>query len=73
MQSAFSSITFWQSETGIQLFGWVCYQNETTPSTMLITLLVLYCSSRLGCQIVLTKELDGLEVTVPEGLADARS
>ena len=28
--------------------------------------------SRLGCQIVLTKDLDGLEVTVPVGLADAR-
>ncbi|XP_067946499.1 adrenodoxin-like [Watersipora subatra] len=29
-------------------------------------------TSRLGCQIVLTKELDGVEITVPAGLADAR-
>ncbi|CAH2062419.1 unnamed protein product, partial [Iphiclides podalirius] len=30
-------------------------------------------TSRLGCQIVLTKELDGLEVRVPETINDARS
>merc|ERR550519_1691713 len=30
-------------------------------------------TSRLGCQVVLTKEMDGLEVTVPSGVADARS
>jgi len=30
-------------------------------------------TSRLGCQVVLTKEMDGLEVSVPSGVADARS
>lgn len=30
-------------------------------------------TSRLGCQIILTKELDGLEVIVPETINDARS
>ncbi|CAG5036879.1 unnamed protein product [Parnassius apollo] len=30
-------------------------------------------TSRLGCQITLTKELDGLEVKVPETINDARS
>lgn len=30
-------------------------------------------TSRLGCQIILTKELDGLEVTVPATINDARS
>ncbi|XP_005098227.1 adrenodoxin-like protein 2, mitochondrial [Aplysia californica] len=29
-------------------------------------------TSRLGCQVVLTKDMDGLEVTVPTGVADAR-
>ena len=29
-------------------------------------------TSRLGCQIVLTKEMDGLEVEVPAGRTDAR-
>jgi len=29
--------------------------------------------SRLGCQIVVTKDMDGWEVTVPAGFADARS
>jgi ferredoxin len=30
-------------------------------------------TSRLGCQITLTKQLDGLEIKVPAGLADARN
>ncbi|CAG9574233.1 unnamed protein product [Danaus chrysippus] len=30
-------------------------------------------TSRLGCQITLTKDLDGLEVNVPESVNDARS
>ncbi|XP_026749394.1 adrenodoxin [Galleria mellonella] len=30
-------------------------------------------TSRLGCQITLTKDMDGLEVTVPETINDARS
>ncbi|XP_072941249.1 adrenodoxin-like protein 2, mitochondrial [Epargyreus clarus] len=30
-------------------------------------------TSRLGCQITLTKDMDGLEVVVPEGINDARS
>uniref|UniRef100_A0A2H1W1K1 SFRICE_033722 n=1 Tax=Spodoptera frugiperda TaxID=7108 RepID=A0A2H1W1K1_SPOFR len=30
-------------------------------------------TSRLGCQITLTKDLDGLEVKVPETINDARS
>lgn len=30
-------------------------------------------SSRLGCQITLSKDLDGLEVQVPETINDARS
>ncbi|KZC13987.1 Adrenodoxin, mitochondrial [Dufourea novaeangliae] len=30
-------------------------------------------TSRLGCQIVMTKELDGIEVRVPSTLNDARS
>ncbi|XP_073964425.1 adrenodoxin-like protein 2, mitochondrial [Choristoneura fumiferana] len=30
-------------------------------------------TSRLGCQITMTKELDGLEVQVPETINDARS
>lgn len=30
-------------------------------------------TSRLGCQIILTKELDGLEVRVPSTINDARS
>lgn len=30
-------------------------------------------TSRLGCQIVVTKDMDGWEVTVPAGFADARS
>lgn len=30
-------------------------------------------TSRLGCQITLTKELDGLEVNVPATINDARS
>ncbi|XP_045456831.1 adrenodoxin [Melitaea cinxia] len=30
-------------------------------------------TSRLGCQVILTKELDGLEVQVPESVNDARS
>ncbi|XP_050359780.1 adrenodoxin [Nymphalis io] len=30
-------------------------------------------TSRLGCQVTLTKELDGLEVIVPESVNDARS
>nr|XP_026486771.1 adrenodoxin [Vanessa tameamea] len=30
-------------------------------------------TSRLGCQVTLTKELDGLEVKVPESVNDARS
>lgn len=29
-------------------------------------------TSRLGCQITLSKELDGLEVRVPETINDAR-
>lgn len=29
-------------------------------------------TSRLGCQITVTKEMDGMTVTVPEGVADAR-
>lgn len=34
---------------------------------------ILYVfSSRLGCQVILTKEMDGLEVGVPSGVADAR-
>lgn len=30
-------------------------------------------TSRLGCQVILTKELDGLEVIVPATINDARS
>lgn len=30
-------------------------------------------TSRLGCQVILTKEMDGLEVTVPTTVNDARS
>ncbi|CAH2220391.1 jg25789, partial [Pararge aegeria aegeria] len=30
-------------------------------------------TSRLGCQITLTKDMDGLEVLVPESVNDARS
>lgn len=30
-------------------------------------------TSRLGCQIVLTKDLNGLEVRVPSSINDARS
>lgn len=30
-------------------------------------------TSRLGCQIIMTKELDGLEVELPETINDARS
>lgn len=30
-------------------------------------------TSRLGCQVNLTKELDGLEIKVPESVNDARS
>ncbi|CAH1388577.1 unnamed protein product [Nezara viridula] len=30
-------------------------------------------TSRLGCQIIMTKELDGLEVNLPETINDARS
>lgn len=29
-------------------------------------------TSRLGCQVCMTKELDGLEVSVPEGINDQR-
>ncbi|KAF8562500.1 hypothetical protein P879_11599 [Paragonimus westermani] len=29
-------------------------------------------TSRLGCQIVVTDEMDGITVTVPEGMLDAR-
>jgi ferredoxin len=29
-------------------------------------------TSRLGCQVCMTKELDGLEVRVPEGINDQR-
>ncbi|XP_048770004.1 adrenodoxin-like [Ostrea edulis] len=29
-------------------------------------------TSRLGCQVIVTKEMDGLEVRVPSGVADAR-
>ena len=29
-------------------------------------------TSRLGCQVCMTKELDGLEVNVPEGVNDQR-
>ena len=29
-------------------------------------------TSRLGCQVCMTKELDGMEVTVPEGINDQR-
>ncbi|XP_022107639.1 adrenodoxin, mitochondrial-like [Acanthaster planci] len=29
-------------------------------------------TSRLGCQVILTKEMDGMTVVVPEGVADAR-
>lgn len=29
-------------------------------------------TSRLGCQVCMTKELDGLEVRVPEGVNDQR-
>ena len=28
--------------------------------------------SRLGCQVIVTKDMDGWEVTVPDGVADAR-
>lgn len=30
-------------------------------------------TSRLGCQVILTKEMDGLEVKVPATVNDARS
>ena len=29
-------------------------------------------TSRLGCQVCMTKQLDGMEVTVPEGVNDQR-
>lgn len=29
-------------------------------------------TSRLGCQITVTKDMDGMTVTVPESVADAR-
>ena len=29
-------------------------------------------TSRLGCQVCMTKELDGLEVQIPEGINDQR-
>ncbi|XP_062579580.1 adrenodoxin, mitochondrial-like isoform X2 [Saccostrea cucullata] len=29
-------------------------------------------TSRLGCQVIVTKDMDGLEVKVPAGVADAR-
>ncbi|PIK34147.1 hypothetical protein BSL78_29032 [Apostichopus japonicus] len=29
-------------------------------------------TSRLGCQIILSKDMDGMTVTVPDGVADAR-
>lgn len=31
-----------------------------------------YFRSRLGCQITVTKDMDGMTVTVPESVADAR-
>lgn len=30
-------------------------------------------TSRLGCQVIVTKDLDGMVVKVPQGVADARS
>ncbi|CAG5114617.1 unnamed protein product [Candidula unifasciata] len=30
-------------------------------------------TSRLGCQVIVTKDMDGLEISVPKGVADARS
>lgn len=35
-------------------------------------MLYLYFRSRLGCQIIVTKDMDGLVVRVPAGVADAR-
>ncbi|OPL20708.1 mitochondrial-like, partial [Mytilus galloprovincialis] len=29
-------------------------------------------TSRLGCQVIVTKEMDGWEIEVPSGVADAR-
>ncbi|XP_059154024.1 adrenodoxin-like isoform X1 [Physella acuta] len=29
-------------------------------------------TSRLGCQVIVTKDMDGLEIMVPKGVADAR-
>ncbi|XP_013061489.1 adrenodoxin-like protein 2, mitochondrial isoform X1 [Biomphalaria glabrata] len=29
-------------------------------------------TSRLGCQVIVTKDMDGLEITVPKGVSDAR-
>lgn len=29
-------------------------------------------TSRLGCQVIVTKDMDGLEISVPKGVSDAR-
>jgi len=44
------------------------------PVSSFITLTVSICfRSRLGCQIVMSKDLDGLEVHVPSSVNDART
>lgn len=53
------------------------YDNLKNPPTdeeldMLDLAYGLTDTSRLGCQVFLTKELDGLEVEVPEGINDQR-
>lgn len=44
----------------------------TTKLSFLTFWHILLFRSRLGCQIVLSPQLEGLEVTVPEGTFDAR-
>jgi len=44
------------------------------PVSSFITLTMSICfRSRLGCQIVMSKDLDGLEVHVPASVNDART
>ena len=40
---------------------------------MLLNIFILYFRSRLGCQIQLTKDLDGLEVQLPTTINDVRA
>lgn len=53
----------------------VCPFPNLWPSTSVSIYCMSYCCfrSRLGCQIQLTQDLDGLEVTIPATVNDARS